>query len=76
MSDAGTAGEVITLRARDGRLHGPGVTISLSAHAPVCEAPRCPEDSELVRVDLADYGTEVVCPAHADDLLERERGWS
>jgi len=51
------------------------VTISKAPNADVCESPLCGEGHGLLRVDLVDYGTEVRCPAHADDLLERERGW-
>ena len=66
----------VTFRTRgDGRLHGPGVTVSKAPNASVCEAPRCGESHALLRVDLADYGTAVRCSGHVDELLERERGW-
>jgi len=68
--------ETITFRSYGGRLRGPGVTVSKAPNADGCESPRCGEGRGLVRVDLAGYGSEVLCLSHADELLEQERGWS
>jgi hypothetical protein len=68
----------VTFRTRgDSRLHGPGVTISRAPNAHGCGSPVCAADSGLVRVELADLERpRVLCPTHAEELVERERGWS
>jgi hypothetical protein len=48
------------------------VDIYLARTADICGLQGCVTAFLLFRVEIENYGTRVVCPAHAEELVRRE----
>jgi len=58
---------------RDHRLDAhPDVEIEAKPSAHCCGALGCRQTDVLQKVTIDGYGTRVVCPTHAENLIERE----